>query len=46
MGANDNDRIAYLAGEGVDALTPDERAELDELQELARRRVVVDRAAS
>jgi hypothetical protein len=28
----DNDRISYLAGEPVDALTPQERAELDELR--------------
>jgi hypothetical protein len=28
----DNDRISYLSGEPVDALTPQERAELDELR--------------
>jgi len=31
---SDNDRIAYLSGETVDALTPRERAELDELRAL------------
>jgi len=30
----DDDRISYLAGEPVDALTPQERAELDELRTL------------
>jgi hypothetical protein len=30
----DNDRISYLSGEPVDALTPQERAELDELRTL------------
>jgi hypothetical protein len=34
VSANDNDRIAYLAGEAVDALTLAERAELDELKSL------------
>ena len=34
MSANDNDRISYLSGEPVDALTPLERAELDELRTL------------
>jgi Anti-sigma-K factor rskA len=34
VSASDNDRIAYLAGEAVDALTPAERAELDELKSL------------
>jgi Anti-sigma-K factor rskA len=34
VSASDNDRIAYLAGEAVDALTPEERAELDELKGL------------
>jgi hypothetical protein len=32
VSANDNDRISYLSGEPVDALTPQERAELDELR--------------
>jgi Anti-sigma-K factor rskA, C-terminal len=31
---SDNDRIAYLSGEAVQALTPQERAELDELSTL------------
>ena len=34
MSASDEDRIAYLAGEQVESLTPDERAELDELRTL------------
>jgi Anti-sigma-K factor rskA len=34
VSASDKDRIAYLAGEAVDALTPEERAELDELKSL------------
>ena len=34
MSASDEDRIAYLAGEPVESLTPDERAELDELRTL------------
>jgi hypothetical protein len=34
VSANDNDRISYLSGEPVDALTPPERAELDELRTL------------
>ncbi len=34
MSASDNDRISYLAGEDVEALAPDERAELDELRSL------------
>jgi Anti-sigma-K factor rskA len=34
MSASDNDRISYLSGEPVDALTPQERAELDELRML------------
>jgi hypothetical protein len=32
--ASDDDRIAYLSGEAVDSLTPQERAELDELRGL------------
>jgi hypothetical protein len=32
VSASDNDRISYLSGEPVDALTPRERAELDELR--------------
>jgi hypothetical protein len=31
---SDNDRITYLSGEAVDSLTPQERAELDELRTL------------
>jgi Anti-sigma-K factor rskA, C-terminal len=31
VSASDNDRISYLSGEPVDALTPQERAELDEV---------------
>jgi Anti-sigma-K factor rskA len=34
VSASDNDRIAYLAGGAVGALTPEERAELDELKGL------------
>ena len=34
MSTPDDDRISYLAGEPVDALTPQERAELDELRTL------------
>ena len=34
MSASDEDRIAYLAGEHVESLTPDERSELDELRVL------------
>lgn len=34
MSPSDNDRISYLSGEPVDALTPQERAELDELRTL------------
>ena len=34
MSASDEDRIAYLAGEQVESLTPDERSELDELRAL------------
>ena len=34
MSASDEDRIAYLAGEPVESLTSDERAELDELRAL------------
>jgi Anti-sigma-K factor rskA len=34
LSASDEDRIAYLAGEQVESLTPDERAELDELRTL------------
>lgn len=34
MSASDEDRIAYLSGEPVESLTPDERAELDELRSL------------
>jgi hypothetical protein len=34
MDRSEDDRIAYLAGEGSDALTPQERAELDELRGL------------
>jgi Anti-sigma-K factor rskA, C-terminal len=32
--ASDEDRIAYLAGEEVESLTPEERSELDELRAL------------
>jgi hypothetical protein len=34
LSASDEDRIAYLSGEQVESLTPDERAELDELRVL------------
>ncbi|HTP20625.1 MAG TPA: anti-sigma factor [Solirubrobacteraceae bacterium] len=34
MSTSDDDRIAYLSGEPVDSLTPQERAELDELRGL------------
>jgi anti-sigma-K factor RskA len=34
LSASDEDRIAYLAGEQVESLTPDERTELDELRVL------------
>jgi uncharacterized RDD family membrane protein YckC len=34
LSASDEDRIAYLAGEHVESLTSDERAELDELRAL------------
>ena len=34
MSASDNDRISYLSGEPVQSLTPQERAELDELRAL------------
>jgi Anti-sigma-K factor rskA, C-terminal len=34
MSASDNERIAYLSGEAVESLTPQERAELDELRTL------------
>jgi hypothetical protein len=34
LSASDEDRIAYLAGEHVESLTPDERTELDELRVL------------
>jgi Anti-sigma-K factor rskA len=34
VSANDNERIAYLSGEPVESLTPQERAELDELRAL------------
>ena len=34
MSISDNDRITYLSGEAVDSLTPQERAELDELRTL------------
>jgi Anti-sigma-K factor rskA, C-terminal len=34
VSASDEDRIAYLAGEDVGALAPDDRAELDELRGL------------
>ncbi|HET6869681.1 MAG TPA: anti-sigma factor, partial [Solirubrobacteraceae bacterium] len=34
MSANDNERILYLSGEPVESLTPQERAELDELRAL------------
>jgi hypothetical protein len=34
LSASDEDRIAYLAGEHGESLTPDERAELDELRVL------------
>ena len=31
MSASDNERIAYLSGEPVESLTPQERAELDRM---------------
>jgi Anti-sigma-K factor rskA len=34
VSASDNDRISYLAGEDVESLAPEERAELDELRGL------------
>ena len=34
MSTSDDDRIAYLSGEPVDSLTPQERAELDEVRGL------------
>jgi hypothetical protein len=34
VSASDNERIAYLSGETVESLTPQERAELDELRQL------------
>ena len=34
MSASDNERIAYLSGEPAESLTPQERAELDELRVL------------
>jgi Anti-sigma-K factor rskA, C-terminal len=34
VSANDNERIAYLSGEPVESLTPQERAELDEVRAL------------
>jgi hypothetical protein len=34
VSTSDDDRILYLSGEPVDSLTPQERAELDELREL------------
>jgi len=34
VSASDNERIAYLSGEPVESLTPQERAELDELRAL------------
>lgn len=34
MSASDEDRIAYLAGEHVESLTPEERAELDQVRDL------------
>jgi hypothetical protein len=34
VSTSDDDRIAYLSGEPVDSLTPQERAELDELRTL------------
>jgi Anti-sigma-K factor rskA, C-terminal len=34
LSASDEDRIAYLAGEQVESLTPDERSELDQLRVL------------
>lgn len=34
MSASDNERIAYLSGEPVESLTPQERAELDEVRAL------------
>ena len=34
MSTSDDDRIAYLSGEPVDSLTPQERSELDELRTL------------
>jgi Anti-sigma-K factor rskA len=34
VSASDNDRIAYLSGDPVESLTPQERAELDELRAL------------
>ena len=36
LARSDDDRIAYLAGDSVDSLSPQERAHLDELRELLR----------
>jgi hypothetical protein len=36
VSASDNERIAYLSGEPVESLTPQERAELDELRTLLK----------
>lgn len=36
MSAKDYERIAYLAGEPVESLSAEERAELDELRDLLR----------
>ena len=36
MSASDDDRLAYLAGDAVESLSAQERAELDELREMLR----------
>jgi hypothetical protein len=36
VSSEDQDRIAYLAGEPVESLSAEERAELDELRDLLR----------
>lgn len=43
MDRSEDDRIAYLAGEGSDALTPQERAELDELRGLLAEEAIWER---
>ena len=36
MSTEDEDRISYLAGEPIESLSPQERAELDRLRDLLR----------